>query len=173
MSGVSWLRASRTLQGWGVSGTRTWAWCWDRKEGLSWPTVPDSLNQKLGKVQTGKNIFSFWWAVPGPERQIGTQEATGLAKLTQRVAGAQGGSEDPDFPLIPHCDLLGQAGWPATYLGHGLGLGMGYRVQGQDSAGERNRVGAGSAQNTNVVKRLEFQVVTLEPMGEGRLWGWG
>lgn len=63
--------------------------------------------------------------MPGPERETGTQEATGLAKLTQRAAGGQGGSEDPVFPFIPHCDLSGQAEWPATYLGHGLGPGVG------------------------------------------------
>lgn len=98
---------------------------------------------------------------------MGTQEATGLAKLTQRVASGQGGSEDPAFPFIPHCDLSGQAEWPATYLGHGLGPGMGEWVQGQDSAHERNWAGAGSAQNTNAVKRLEFQVLPLEPVGVG------
>ena len=40
---------------------------------------------------------------------MGTQKATGLAKLTQRAVGGQGGSEDPAFPFIPHCDLSGQA----------------------------------------------------------------
>lgn len=70
---------------------------------------------------------------------MGTQEATGLAKLTQWAAGGQGGSEDPAFPLIPHSDLSGQAEWPATYLGHGLRPGMGEWVQGQDSALERNQ----------------------------------
>lgn len=63
--------------------------------------------------------------MPGPERETGTQEATGLAKLTQWAAGRQGGSEDPAFPFIPHCDLSGQAEWPATYLGHGLGPEVG------------------------------------------------
>lgn len=63
--------------------------------------------------------------MPGPERETGTQEDTGLAKLTQRAAGGQGGSEDPAFPFISHCDLSGQAEWPATYLGHGLGWGVG------------------------------------------------
>lgn len=98
---------------------------------------------------------------------MGTQEATGLARLTQRVTGGQGGSEDPVFPLISHCDLSGQAEWPATYLGHGLGPGMGDWVQGQDSACERNRAGVGSVQNTNAVKRLEFQTWPWSP------WGWG
>lgn len=32
---------------------------------------------------------------------MGTQEATGLARLTQRAVGGQGGSEDPAFPFIP------------------------------------------------------------------------
>lgn len=99
---------------------------------------------------------------------MGTQEATGLAKLSQRAVGGQGGSEDPAFPFIPHCDLSGQAGRPATYLGHGLGPGVGEWVQGQDSARERNGgAGAGSAQNTNAVKWLEFQVLPLEPVGVG------
>lgn len=70
--------------------------------------------------------------MPGPERETGIQEDTGLARLTQRAAGGQGGSEDLAFPFIPHCDLSGQAEWPATYLGHGLGLGVGERVLGQD-----------------------------------------
>ena len=70
--------------------------------------------------------------MPGPERETGTQEATGLAKLTQRAAIGQGGSEDPAFPLIPQCDLSGQAEWPAAYLGHGLGPRVGEWGQGQD-----------------------------------------
>lgn len=97
---------------------------------------------------------------------MGTQEATGLARLTQRVTGGQGGSEDPSFPFIPLCDLTGQARWPATYLGHSLRPGLGEWVQGQDSACEQNQEagaevgavpGAGSAQNTDPVKRPEFQ----------------
>lgn len=51
---------------------------------------------------------------------MGTHEATGLAKLTQRVDG-EGGMKDRAFSLIPLSDLSGQAEWPATYLGHGLG----------------------------------------------------
>lgn len=98
---------------------------------------------------------------------MGTQEATGLVRLTQRAVGGQGGSEDPAFPFIPHCDLSGQAEWPATYLRHGLGPGVGEWVQGQDPAREQNEAGAGSAWNTNAVKRLEFQVLPLEPVGVG------
>lgn len=96
---------------------------------------------------------------------MGTQEATGLAKLTQWAAGGQGGSEEPAFPLISHCHLSGQAEWPATYLGHDLGPGMGEWIQGRDSAPKRNP--PGSAQNTNAVKWLEFQVLPLEPVGVG------
>lgn len=98
---------------------------------------------------------------------MGTQEATGLARLTQRAMGGQGGSEDPAFPFIPHCDLSGQAEWPATYLWHGLGPGVGEWMQGQDPAHKQNGAGAGSAWNTNAVKRLEFQVLPLEPVGVG------
>lgn len=74
--------------------------------------------------------------MPRREKETGTQEATGLARLTQRVDGELGGSEDRAFSLIPHCDLSGQAEWPATYLGHGRGPGMGDWVQGRDSACE-------------------------------------
>lgn len=105
--------------------------------------------------------------MPRREKETGTQEATGLAKLTQRVDGELGGSEDRAFSLIPHCDLSGQAEWPATYLGHGLGPGMGDWVQGRDSACEWNSPKADSVQNTDAVKRLEFQVHALEPMGLG------
>lgn len=69
--------------------------------------------------------------------------------------------------LSSHCDLSGQAEWPATYLRHGLGPGVGEWVQGQDPAREQNEAGAGSAWNTNAVKRLEFQVLPLEPVGVG------
>lgn len=78
-----------------------------------------------------------------------------MAKLTQRAAGGQGGSEGPVFPLIPHCDLSGQAEWPATYLGHGLGPGVGSRDRDRTSTGAEWGWG-GSAQNTKAVKRLEF-----------------
>lgn len=90
-----------------------------------------------------------------------------MAKLTQRVDGEPGGTEDRALSFIPHCDLSGQAERPATYLGHGLGSGMGDWVQGQDSVCEWNGAEADSVQNTNAVKRLEFQVHAFEPMGVG------
>lgn len=165
-SGVGWLRDSGALQSWGVSGTRSCIWCCAGKECLSWLHVPGTLSRELGKVQTGKNVFSLWWVVLRPGRETGTHEAMGLAKPAQWSAAGQGGSEDPDFPLIPHCDLSGQAEWPATCLGHGLGPGVGEWAQEQDSAvigmGQ-----AGSAQNTNAVKQLKFHVLPYSP------WGWG
>lgn len=127
-AGVGWPRVSGTLHSWAVRGTRTWAWCCPGKGALPGPTVPDPCSQQLGKLQTGKSIFSFRSVVPGPVIARGIQETMGLAVLTQRVACGQGGSEGPALPFMPCCDLSlspWQAGWPATYLGHGLGLGLG------------------------------------------------
>lgn len=110
MSAAGWPRVSGTLQSWAIRGTRTWAWCRTGKEGLSWPAVPEPLSQQLGKVQTGKSIFSFLSVVPGPATARGTQETMGLAVLTQRVACGQGGREAPALPFIPHCDLSDRLG---------------------------------------------------------------
>lgn len=98
---------------------------------------------------------------------MGTQEATGLVRLTQRaVGGWQGGSEDLAFPFIPHCDLSGGrllSGSPLTgcmVWGQELGEGAGTGTR----TWSRTRL-AGSYWNTNAVKRLEFQVLPLELVG--------
>lgn len=77
-----------------------------------------------------------------------------LVRLTQRAVGGGRESEDPAF-ATSHCDLSGQAEWPAHLPAAWSGARV--EVQGQDPAREQSRAGAGSAWNTSAVKRLEFR----------------